>query len=392
MYNLGNTCYLNSTMQILYKLPEFRKAVMEYKPQTPGSQPERLIISMQGLFRKLEGQGEAFEPKEYVSAVFKSFPQFAERDAESNSFQQQDADECFQLILGQIAPLLERQIAQGSIGLVNKLFEIRLMSRFVNKEDATDVGDSKLEVTNKLSCIIDNQANPVNSVADGLKVALEEEVEKYSDVHKRNCVYVKKAALINLPDYMVLQKIRFVWREADAYTKTEARKAKILRNVAFPRVLDLFDFCDASLQQTLTPTRKRIDELAEAEKQRSKDLFEEFKKQNASEEADTYKLYKKYKEQEQRDETQKHDKDLWGDIDVGQDTGNYELVGVITHKGRSSDSGHYVGWVHYRGDKWLKYDDDLVTEVGIEDVLNLRGGGDWHMAYYLVYRKLKSRD
>jgi len=34
-----------------------------------------------------------------------------------------------------------------------------------------------------------------------------------------------------------------VWREKDVGTNTDAGKAKILRNVAFPKVLDLFDFC-----------------------------------------------------------------------------------------------------------------------------------------------------
>jgi hypothetical protein len=29
-----------------------------------------------------------------------------------------------------------------------------------------------------------------------------------------------------------------------------------------------------------------------------------------------------------------------------------------------------------------------VSKVKIEDVEALRGGGDWHMAYLLVYRKL----
>ena len=29
----------------------------------------------------------------------------------------------------------------------------------------------------------------------------------------------------------------------------------------------------------------------------------------------------------------------------GQLTGQYELLSVLTHKGRSADSGHYVGWV-----------------------------------------------
>ncbi len=40
-------------------------------------------------------------------------------------------------------------------------------------------------------------------------------------------------------------------------------------------------------------------------------------------------------------------------------------------------------------DNWLKYDDDKVSEIKIDDVLNLRGGGDWHMAYYLIYRKIE---
>ena len=74
---------------------------------------------------------------------------------------------------------------------------------------------------------------------------------------------------------------------------------------------------------------------------------------------------------------------------TGIDNGTYQLVGVVTHKGRSSDSGHYVGWVHFKDDDWVKYDDDVVSQVGIDDILNLKGGGDWHMAYLLIYRKLQ---
>jgi ubiquitin carboxyl-terminal hydrolase 14 len=43
----------------------------------------------------------------------------------------------------------------------------------------------------------------------------------------------------------------------------------------------------------------------------------------------------------------------------------------------------------YCVDEWLKYDDDIVTVVKTEDILALRGGGDWHMAYYCIYRKLE---
>jgi ubiquitin carboxyl-terminal hydrolase 14 len=45
-----------------------------------------------------------------------------------------------------------------------------------------------------------------------------------------------------------------------------------------------------------------------------------------------------------------HDRVLWRDNDDKfLETGDYELVGVITHQGRSSESGHYVGWVQDKG-------------------------------------------
>ena len=66
------------------------------------------------------------------------------------------------------------------------------------------------------------------------------------------------------------------------------------------------------------------------------------------------------------------------------------MQAVLTHKGRSSSSGHYVGWVRQKGETWLKCDDDDVSPVHEEDVLKLSGGGDWHTAYLLLYgpRKL----
>lgn len=62
---------------------------------------------------------------------------------------------------------------------------------------------------------------------------------------------------------------------------------------------------------------------------------------------------------------------------------------MVTHKGRSADGGHYIGWVHGQGDEWHQYDDDIVTSVKTDDILNLKGGGDWHTAYLALYRKLE---
>ena len=88
---------------------------------------------------------------------------------------------------------------------------------------------------------------PVNSLEEGIKVGLEEEVEKYSEKLDKNCMWKKEGKLASLPKYLIVQKIRFVWRERDAGTNTDAGKAKILRSVTFPKVLDLFDNCNDDL-------------------------------------------------------------------------------------------------------------------------------------------------
>ena len=89
------------------------------------------------------------------------------------------------------------------------------------------------------------------------------------------------------------------------------------------------------------------------------------------------------------DEVKNHDKLLYRPFNSGLDTGNYQLVGVVTHKGRSADGGHYIGWVHASGDDWLQCDDDIVTVVKTDDILMLKGGGDWHTAYLCFYRKIE---
>lgn len=39
----------------------------------------------------------------------------------------------------------------------------------------------------------------------------------------------------------------------------------------------------------------------------------------------------------------------------------------------------------FSADEWVKFDDDKVSVVSPEDILRLSGGGDWHIAYVLLY-------
>ena len=84
--------------------------------------------------------------------------------------------------------------------------------------------------------------------------------------------------------------------------------------------------------------------------------------------------------------------------------GHYELFAVVTHKGRDADGGHYMAWVKAASnvgkvdkianseednEDWFVFDDDVVSPCKTEDVLKLKGGGDWHMSYLNFYRAKK---
>ena len=58
--------------------------------------------------------------------------------------------------------------------------------------------------------------------------------------------------------------MRFYWKGASASAGTEATKAKILRNVAFPKVLDIWEFCTDELKASLNHGRE-LEEKIRAE-------------------------------------------------------------------------------------------------------------------------------
>ena len=71
-----------------------------------------------------------------------------------------------------------------------------------------------------------------------------------------------------------------------------------------------------------------------------------FREKQNKDDIDTYKLHQKFKKENKQKEIEEHDAELWRSFEEGVPTGEYQLIGVITHKGRSTDSGHYVAWCH----------------------------------------------
>lgn len=213
--------------------------------------------------------------------------------------------------------------------------------------------------------------------------------------------------------------VRFFWKKASETAGTQATKSKILRNVSFPMVLDVYDICSDELKESLNHGRQYENKLREeydAKMLSGQSMGEEAKLDPAADgqptttedvpmepvavaDADAKMEEVKNVEEEKVDTktTKKKkvkqasikDNIVYREHGTGLDHGKYQLVGVVTHQGRTADSGHYIGWIHHTEDDWYQCDDDFISEVKTEDILKLRGGGDWHMAYILLYRKLE---
>jgi ubiquitin carboxyl-terminal hydrolase 14 len=217
---------------------------------------------------------------------------------------------------------------------------------------------------------------------------MEGDIEKYSDIEGRNAIYHKTQKINKLPSYLTIHFVRFYWKKESVTTGTKAGKAKILRNVAFPKVLDIYPFCTEELKKSLDLGREfeiKVREEEDSKRLQGQDV--EMKDESKEEEEKVAAVQAKAAVKEK--EIKVSDEMLYRPHGLGLDTGNYQLIAVVTHKGRSADGGHYVGWVHNSGDDWYCYDDDIVTTVKTDDILALRGGGDWHTAYLCIYRKLE---
>ncbi|XP_058810884.1 ubiquitin carboxyl-terminal hydrolase 14 [Phymastichus coffea] len=370
--NLGNTCYLNATVQCLKTVPELREALKTFSGGLTSPDASLQFVPSQSITAALrdlyEGmdRGTSLPPVVLVQMMHFAFPRFAEK-SKMGGFQQQDANECWtELIrmLQQKLPPKENPNAQDTASYKPRsiieqyfggTFDTELKCVECEEEPPTTGKEDFLQ----LSCFISTE---LKFMFNGLKNKMQEQITKKSPTLDRDAVYTKTSKISRLPAYLTIQFVRFFYKEK------ESVNAKILKDVQFPLEFDAFELCSKELQAKLTPMREKFHKYEEAQLEKARNTKEKKK--------DT-------KEDEQKDA--KYEPFSFSDDIGSSNSGYYALQAVLTHQGRTSSSGHYVAWVRHKGDTWLKCDDENVSIVTSEDVLKLSGGGDWHCAYVLLY-------
>lgn len=347
LQNIANTCYMNSAIQMLRMIPELKESIRSY------TGPSNVVKQLSKLFDSLDNSKEAVMPLTFWTALVQQNPVFGQRD-DHGGFMQQDAQEVLAYLLQEIKPILPRQYAQ--------LYSGMLEQRLVCSEVPEDKGTLTYSDFSLLSC---NVAGEVQTLEIGLEAGFNEDFKAQSQELGREAAFKRTGRIQHLPEYLIVHMVRFSWKS------DIQKKAKILKPITFPLVLDTSMLCSDELREEQKPVRAKVMERRDAEIAKRKRSRNEV-------EADAAK--------KDKENPEKAGEDVEGIPEVlHNESGYYELCGVISHKGRSADGGHYVYWGK-KADQWLIFDDQHVAAVSEEDVLRLRGVGEAHIAYVLLYR------
>jgi len=271
----------------------------------------------------------------------------------------------------------------------------------------------------KVDC---NITGNTNFMLSGIMEALNQPVIKHSPTLGREATYGSRSRLSRLPTYLAIHMVRFTWR------RDINKKAKIMRKVKFPNEFDALEIATDELREKMRPITTRRGEIEKARDERRKvrkrtraavpaaeaprvnvgstteanaevpssgDIaMDDGTNEPGPEQSAGGELRPEewYREQEKAELEALVDPSIKSDTGASQ-TGLYELVAIITHKGAAADSGHYIAFVARQAltgkeedQDWIKFDDDKVSVFPVEKLATLDGGGEDSAAYVLLYK------
>jgi len=394
--NLGNTCYMNSTLQCLRYVPELREALRRYRAQNSSSD---LAKALGETFEQIDQSQDPLPPFQFLYLLRAQFPQFAQR-GQKGEYMQQDAEELFVSIAQLLSNTLREPHGLPDLGnatnLFDALFGFQVEETLTCEECKDEPPVLKYNQIRNLVCNIQGGAGSseqINHMHEGIRLGLFGSIEKNSEILGRNALWKVSQKLDRLPRYICVQFMRFFWKATPESRDHTGVKCKIMKPVTFPQIFDVYEFCSDRLKSVLQKNRITLDE--EKKNELKQDNTEEKQDDTEEKQDDTEKKHDDGQMQTDEEEKQLQEAIALSRLETNTSIGpglplnfqgNYEVFGVVTHKGREADAGHYVGWVRQEGDNWLTFDDDRVSECKTEDVMRLKGGGDWHMAYLCFYR------
>ncbi|KAJ1834330.1 deubiquitinating enzyme, partial [Coemansia sp. RSA 2708] len=153
--NLGNTCYMNATLQCLKAIPELKSALDE-NASGMGQTDARanLVSSMKNLFKQLNESGEGVPPFVFLQFLRQVYPRFAEQDSQHGGYRQQDAEEFWNEMLTTLDQVLKKKDSSEST-VVERHMSGRMVTTWECAEAPDEPPTVRQEMFRKLNCHID---------------------------------------------------------------------------------------------------------------------------------------------------------------------------------------------------------------------------------------------
>ena len=235
LYNQGATCYMNSSLQILYMTPKFRNLInslilcdkilgnpTEFIPQ---GQKYNIILSLQKLFAELTLMNlKATKTKELTEA-------FGWEKSEGTD--QHDSQEFIRILLFDV---LERILYDTPFNnIINNIYKVN----YISNMQCSNCGNlkSKIESEYVLNLQILNMKGLKESLYSSF--GFEEIIEDYNCEKCNKKVSLKKwSKIISLPNYINFGLNRF------SYDYNTFERIKLNNRFEFPLELDMKEYCD----------------------------------------------------------------------------------------------------------------------------------------------------
>lgn len=411
LQNLGNTCYMNASLQAIRTIPELDPALREYRLSGPSGADKdaaftQSLKTLFGTMREKTVSEDYVVPLLPLTSLRQVAPQFSEQDPHGG-YSQQDADEMWTQTISSLHHALRP--AGSPKSFVDQYLSADLQQTLTCDEAPEEPPTTKVDRVLKLDC---NISIETNHLMTGIKDSFDQKIEKNSPSLGRTAVYTQKSRLSRLPTNLTIHMVRFYWRQ------DIQKKAKIMRRVEFPFELDVFDLLSDDLKKQVAPIRDAVRESQKAKEDRAKIRRRTHKAKRTPAvaagaasstsdagsgsvtpmEVDTLEDEATIQQRE-REKIQELVKKTVGEENMQPGTnwsGLYELSAIVTHKGPSADSGHYIAWARQEArddvipgeEDWYKFDDDKVSVVKKDKIQALAGGGEDSVAYIMLYRAI----